>query len=172
MGALLPQTSSSHDSEADETRHLLETTAQLLNDALEMLRAAEKLIQDQAEIIQRHSRDLAHCQTRFFDRAPMAYIITDLRGIITSANLKAAALLGVPPSSLNGKLLTVYIAEEKRKAFDQELCRASTWLNDRDLRYPLLSQGSARPFCLTVSVERDQQRHPLRLLWLLRPDHS
>jgi len=60
----------------------------------------------------------------FFERAPLAFLITDTHGNVREANLAALALIQVPFAYLEGKPLAIFIAEEEREAFRMHLAMA------------------------------------------------
>jgi PAS domain S-box-containing protein len=158
------------DAPNGNARQLLESTVSLFRAALEQLRVAEQTVLAQAKELRQNSEELARVQSRLFDRVPFAYAVTDLRGTIEAANPAAASLLGDSPASLAGRLLTLYIAEDHRRAFGVDLSRAVTWLDNHTLRYPLLVHGTARPARLMASIEFDPQERPVRLFWIIQPE--
>ncbi len=56
---------------------------------------------------------------QFFDRAPHAYIITSLTGLIAEANEACRSLLNFEKGFLIGLPLSVFIAAEQRTTFDE-----------------------------------------------------
>jgi PAS domain S-box-containing protein len=69
-----------------------------------------------------------------FDHAPIARLITDASGRVEEANRIAAQLLEVAASSLVGMPLSMFVSEDERREFEEQLLRAantpitSTWL--------------------------------------------
>jgi hypothetical protein len=62
---------------------------------------------------------------QFFDKAPHAYLITSLTGVIIEANDACRILLNFEKSFLSGLPIRVFVPNEERKAFD-EFVRVST----------------------------------------------
>jgi PAS domain S-box-containing protein len=56
-----------------------------------------------------------------FDGAADALLVTDPDGLVRDANLTAATLLNVPPNTLRGKPLSVYVPSEERAEFRTRL---------------------------------------------------
>jgi two-component system, NarL family, sensor histidine kinase UhpB len=89
-----------------------------------------KLQVAQAELVQqneelRHAQlELEETKSRYqdlFESAPVGYLALDVNGVITEANLTAAALLGVTKRSLVSESFSQFIADEDRELFQRHL---------------------------------------------------
>lgn len=88
-----------------------------------------------------------------FDLAPNAYLVTDEQGIIQEANHIAATTLNVPQRFLIGKPLVLFIAEEKRQLFHDQLTELPEADNKTRLRFRLLPRN-LQPFNAELLVSK------------------
>ncbi len=88
-----------------------------------------------------------------FDLAPNAYLVTDEQGIIQEANHIAATTLNVPQRFLIGKPLVIFIAEEKRQLFHDQLTELPEVDNKTRLRFRLLPRN-LQPFNAELLVSK------------------
>ena len=86
-----------------------------------------------------------------FERAPVAYLVTDRLGVVTEANRHAADLLGTDQRALTGRPLSAFVAGDDRAGFQDRLRRlgdggAKAW----ELA---LQPGRGGPHLAAVAVE-------------------
>lgn len=143
-----------------------------LYDALEELQVAEeKLSQLNEELAA--ARKLVEVERQryqdLFELVPDAYLVTNVRGIITEANSAAARLLNVPQQFLVGKPFATFISKEERLAFLTKM----TGLHQPDLgqEWEVRLQprnGKSFDASLTVVTLHHQEGRLIALGWLLR----
>jgi PAS domain S-box-containing protein len=95
----------------------LSQAGQLLHLTYEHLQEQEKALmiaRQQAQTQQRHYQEV-------FELIPDAYLVTDAHGIIQEANLLAARLFHKPQQFLLGKPLALFICEQERQTFYQQV---------------------------------------------------
>src|SRR4051812_12862896 len=83
----------------------LDATMEELQASLEELRVADEELRQQNEQLAAAHLQVEMEQRRYqelFELAPDAYLVTDLAGIVTEANLSASRMLGIPPRFLAG----------------------------------------------------------------------
>jgi PAS domain S-box-containing protein len=105
---------------------LVDEALEELSSSLEELQVADEELRQQNEELQEARAATEEQRRRYqdlFEFAPDGYVVMDPRGIIQEANQAAAAMLGVRSSFLIGKPLSVYLAEEERRAFRSHLDR-------------------------------------------------
>jgi PAS domain-containing protein len=85
----------------------------------EVVQSALHLGLDQIELLwgelkqAAEARDAAHRRSaRFFRAAPLAFLVTDLHGVVLDANPRAGALLLTPPEALVMRPLRLHLAPE------------------------------------------------------------
>src|SRR5215471_1565581 len=86
-------------------------------DVAEILDAASTASND--ELIRACQR-LASERARYYDlfaSSRDACIVTDAKGVIRDANRRSGEMLGMPPSSLRGKLLIAFVVRGDTRAF-------------------------------------------------------
>lgn len=109
-----------------------------------------------------------------FRRAPIAYLITDLEGLITDANDAAAALLGIAPDRLEGTRLAAYMSAASGLS-DQLACLARSedvdgWVTQ--LRPP---DGHRIPVRMSATAAREPVSGEIEARWVVRdarPDRA
>jgi PAS domain S-box-containing protein len=134
----------------------------VLSDISERKRAEEALRQSES-----------WCHSYF----ELPYVLTDLNGLISSANRTAAALLGVRQDFLIGKSLLPFIDDATRTLLVDQMAQwQNTDLNQLDslsaiLRSPLqlrVYKGAPFPAEIALSPARDEQGRLTGLRWMLR----
>lgn len=115
---------SARSTEEGERSELITEAIEALSVALEeMFVAAEELKSQNEEILA--SREALEAERQryleLFESAPVAYLVTDTRGVILEANRAAASLLGVGRRFLIGKPLLVRVSADEREAFSMRL---------------------------------------------------
>ncbi|MBD1913230.1 response regulator [Leptolyngbya sp. FACHB-16] len=85
-----------------------------------------------------HYRDL-------FQSAPIAYLVSDAKGVILEANGAIAHLLNVPQPYLAGKPLMLYVAEGDRSAFRNHLSQLP-YESDRQIWHMTVCPRGRQPF--------------------------
>lgn len=147
---------------------MLDTAVSALNTAvLELRRQADELEETRFRL----EAQRMHYQA-LFDFAPDAYIVTDFRGIIRSANEAAHKLLDFEKPFLVGKPLTLYIANEERPRFLTYLAALQNTPVRQEWELRVQPRGAADfDGLLTVSwmdaAHTGEQDQPT-LLWLIR----
>src|SRR2546423_227636 len=108
---------------------------------IEELRVADEELRAQNEelVASRQAVDQERVKYRaLFDFAPDAYLVTDMYGTISEANLAAGRLLGVEAKFLAGKPLPAFFDEGGRREYRQQLDRiCDTELLERQIHGPL-----------------------------------
>jgi PAS domain S-box-containing protein len=96
--------------------------------------------------------------------AGVAYVVTDALGKISTANLAAGDLLGVPPRHLIGKPLAVYVTEGDRREFRMRLLELRP--NSEPRRWRLwLTPRVGPPFLAELRVSRNDDPSIGTLNW-------
>lgn len=105
--------------------------SQIMPIALKELGIASEQLQLALEALHQQNEELqitklaleTQCQRyqELFDSSPASYIVTDTEGIITEVNCAAANLLNVSPYLLVGKPLVVFVTQEQRENFYQQV---------------------------------------------------
>ncbi|HEY9736157.1 MAG TPA: response regulator [Trichocoleus sp.] len=80
------------------------------------LEVAERVEEELLQENQRLAEGYQHYYT-LFQRAPVAYLVTDVNGVILEANQAAANLLNIPQNYLPGRPLPLYVEESRRQGF-------------------------------------------------------
>jgi PAS domain S-box-containing protein len=91
---------------------------------LHKLQVAQVELEQQNEELRHAQLELEETKARYqdlFESAPVGYLALDGNGVITEANLTAAALLGVTKRSLVSEPLSLFIAGEDRELFQRHL---------------------------------------------------
>ncbi len=94
--------------------------------ALEALQVTYEQMQTNLEAVEVVEEELFQQKQHYHDLflfSPIAYLLTDVHGLILEANQAIANLLNVPHISLVGKPLSVFVAEGYRAAFRTRLNR-------------------------------------------------
>ena len=141
------------------------TTLEELRVAEEEMRAQNDMLADAQETTERwrlHYQDL-------FDAAPNAYLVTDLLGVISEANLSAQRLLGLSLRFLSGKPLAGFVPAEGRQEFRRTLLDMARDAGGREYELILLPRKHA-PVAVsaTVTVIQAVDGQATGLRWLIR----
>src|SRR5438552_2024676 len=91
-----------------------------LREGLQELRIAEDALRRKEAELDAVRNTLARDRERYgelFEFAPIAYLVTDLNGLILDANNPAGALLGLPDRHLIGKPLANFVHKDDRRRF-------------------------------------------------------
>ncbi|HEV2146987.1 MAG TPA: PAS domain-containing protein, partial [Longimicrobiaceae bacterium] len=108
----------------DGGRPIVQESLLHLASTLEELRVSEEELRAQADGLA-SSREGVEGELRryreLFEGAPDAYLVVDTHGVIREGNRAAGALLGLRAESLEGKPLAVFVPEDDRRAFRQQL---------------------------------------------------
>jgi PAS domain S-box-containing protein len=103
-----------------------------------------------------------------FERAPVAYLVTDRLGVVTEANRRAADLLGTVPQALAGQPLPAFVTGDDRAGFRDLLQR----LGDGGAQAGELElqpgRGGPRPVAVAVEACPAGQDGMVELRWALR----
>ena len=103
-----------------------------------------------------HDAELRKAIERYrdlFNTAPDAYLITDMRGTISEANLAAGRLFGVDPRLLTGKPLPSFFDEAGRRGYRKQLDRICDLdrLDDWEI---LIQPRKGDPIPVSVTIAR------------------
>lgn len=157
----------------EEQEVLMWESLDQLSNAFEVLDVALQEMQRRTEELEAANLSLAAERRRYqelFEFAPAGYVVTDLDAEIQEANQAAAQLLGISrPSSLVGKPLFVFVAENARRDFHNQLNQLRTGKEVRGWEIRLQPrQGNPKPASCTVAVVRNSQGDVVGLRWLLQ----
>ncbi|MBE9180865.1 PAS domain-containing sensor histidine kinase [Oculatella sp. LEGE 06141] len=149
------------NSSSERSADLLPVAINEFANALEELQTAiEGLCQANNELNvsqQAVARERRHYK-ELFERAPDAYVVTDVAGIIQDANHAATELLNVERRFLLGKPLIVFIAADYRTAFREQLNYLSTARRLPDWEVDLQRRDGQRvPVAIAISDISDMQ---------------
>ena len=138
-----------------------------LASTLEELRAAEEEIYRQYEELDKRGEELDRERQRYrdlFENAPDAYLVTNSQGVILEANAAAIAVLGMGQEFVLKKPLSVFVAEEDRDVFRNEMhfLRHSRGLRDWELRLRNF------PASISVTTIYSTDGDEVSLRWLIR----
>ncbi|HEU4681804.1 MAG TPA: response regulator [Gemmatimonadales bacterium] len=139
---------------------------------LEDLRAAlEELRQQNEELAAAHI-GLENERRRYhelFHLAPDAYLLTDLAGVVSEANLAASRLLKVENHFLEGKALALFVAKEDRPRFRNLLTNAGRGTTTHTAAFRL-EPGDGGPISIeaTYSLIVQPKAKPTGIRWLMR----
>ena len=152
-----------------------------LESALEELRASEEELEARAAQLAGIGQaldDERRRWQRWFDTAPVAYLLTDGFGIIVAANSRVSEMLGVPQRFLTGKPLPSLVAFNDRNRVRRMLNALSHGgsaagdgaPNQLNLRL-MPRHGDRAPLAVTASVgvAREEDGKPLSVAWVLQP---
>ncbi len=139
--------------------------------AIEELQVADEELRAQNQELVETRRAVEVERGRYrnlFDLAPDGYLVTNVEGLIEEVNHAAATQLNVAEGFLVGKPLAVFVAEEERPAFRQQLDLLRT--TDR-LEWDLRLTPREKPAfaaAVTVIVARPAAGSAPALRWLVR----
>jgi PAS domain-containing protein len=152
-----------------------------LESALEELRASEEELDARAtqlDGIQQTMDDERRRWQRWFDTAPVAYLLTDGFGTIVAANRRVSEMLGIPPKFLFGKPLPSLVTFSDRARMRRmlnALSHGGSATGDgapNQLNLRLMPRHWDRaPLAVTASVgvAREEGGKPLSVAWVLQP---
>lgn len=127
----------------------------------EELQVAMEELQQQNEALANMRQALDLERQRYhelFDLAPDAYLITNTLGIIQEANFAVAKLLNVSQRFLFGKPLLVYVAQEQRQMFYNQLLQMQSSEQVKEWVLSLCPRdGQQVKASVTATVVRDRQ---------------
>jgi PAS domain S-box-containing protein len=142
-----------------------------LGTAVEQLEAAAEELLQQAEALTAAEGALMEARQRYqelFELAPIAYVVTDIKGLIRETNQAARTLLNASGRFLEGKSLALFIAKHEQVPFRSRL---------RQLRQGTQAEGwtahlqpyhqPARDVAISVAIGRTPAGRPSTLRWLL-----
>src|SRR5438270_6831012 len=128
---------------------------------IEELRVADEELRAQNEelIASRQAVDQERVKYRaLFDFAPDAYLVTDMYGTISEANLAAGRLLGVEAKFLAGKPLPTFFDEGGRREYRQQLDRICDFDRLDDWEIALRPRNNKEPVAVSVSIARASRK--------------
>ncbi|MGB3759354.1 MAG: histidine kinase dimerization/phospho-acceptor domain-containing protein, partial [Rivularia sp. (in: cyanobacteria)] len=143
----------------------LNITVEELHVAQEELRQQnEQLIEYQQEIEKEHQR-----YQELFDFAPDGYLVTDTYGKIIEANLAASQLLALDKKKLAGKLIIIFVPQEKRGEFRKQLRYLYENKQIKDWELDLHNYSKTLFNCeINSSTINDKNGNCIGMRWLLR----
>jgi PAS domain S-box-containing protein len=143
-----------------------------LRAALEELRVADEKLRQQNEELAAARLELENERRRYhevFDLAPDAYLVTDLGGIITGANLAAARLLRVEGRFLEGRALAVFVTDEDRPRLRTVLTDVGRGATTHTTAFRLQPRdGGPISTEVTYSLIVGPKAKPTGIRWLIR----
>jgi PAS domain S-box-containing protein len=149
-----------------------ETALEDLRATLKELRVADEELREQNKELAATHFELEKERQRYqqlFDLAPDAYIVSDLEGLVTEANLAATRLLGIEGHFLAGKALALFIPTADRTRFRTLLNTAGAGIPAREVAFRLQPRkGEPISAELTYSLALDPDRKPAGIRWLIR----
>jgi PAS domain S-box-containing protein len=161
-----------HDSR-DETRSsaLIADSSGEMSELLELITAAEReLAECHAELKSAYvaSDDERERASDFFERVPVAYIVTDLSGVIRDANAAAEHLLQAPRKLLREKTLTSFVDAAERSGFRTRLNQVTGGKDAGEWRWTIRAMDGVE--CDVIAEVARLSRHANResLYWVLR----
>jgi two-component system cell cycle sensor histidine kinase/response regulator CckA len=143
-----------------------------LQQSLEELATAEQELaqQNEALVEAREALELErHRYRELFERLPVAYLVTDGKGKVETANSASAELFGIPEMLLRGKPLPVLVQVDDRsklRSLIRKLGSGDAPL-EAELRF-VPRNASPRTVQVTVLRDEDKPGGRIRLLWVLR----
>ena len=152
-----------------------------LESALEELRVSEEELDARAVELAGMGQaldDERRRWRRWFDTAPVAYLLTDGFGTIVAANSRASEMLGMPQRFLTGKPLPSLVAfndRERVRRMLNALSHGASAAGDgapNQLNLRLMPRHWDRaPLAVTASVgvAREEDGKPLSVAWVLQP---
>ncbi len=151
---------------------LLQVAFETVNTTLEELRVAEEEMRAQNEMLadaQETTQEWRLHYQDLFDAAPDAYLVTDLLGVISEANLSAQRLLGLSLRFLVGKPLAGFVPAGNRQEFRTLMLNLSRDPDGREHELMLLPRKQAPvSVSATVTVIEARGSRPTGLRWLIR----
>jgi PAS domain S-box-containing protein len=140
--------------EAFQAYPLVHESVAELQTALEELRVSEEEMSVAGEELAEAQLQVAGERQRYwrlFQFAPVAYLVTDLNGIIRDANLQAGQLLGMDADRLRGRPLASRVRQQDRAAFRTCLTRVGAGEEPEMDLAVLRAEGAEVPVAVHVS---------------------
>jgi PAS domain-containing protein len=168
--------SQSRDGEG-EGRVLLEEALRALDHAHAELAVAMEELHDNADQLleSRVARELEWARYRdLFEAAPLAYLETDLRGIVIEGNRKASDLFNARAPQLVGKPLSVFIAQSDRRMFRDTLLTFQSSSHRASIVLCLTPRAAAAAVSTQVeaSAVSSHPGPPTAVRWMFLPPHE
>jgi len=151
-------------SEPSDPAKLLDRAISELGTALEELRVAQEQIVEHRSRTEELQVELSNQYRKYwllFDRMPQPYLVTKPDSVIVEANRAAAELLNVSQRFLVGKILSVFVCEDRR-AFLTEVLRVVPDTTS-EISFRMRPRERA-PLTVVAQVSADQDA----LRWVLR----
>lgn len=105
-----------------------------------------------------------------FDDAPDGYVVTDVQGAIREVNQAAAAMLGAPSETLQGKPLIVYISRDSRREVSEHMRRLGEGESPRIAGWEVglrRRDGGRIVASVTAVASRDAHDRVTGIRWML-----
>lgn len=151
---------------------LLQVAFETVSTTLEELRVAEEEMRVQNDMLadaQETSQEWRLHYQDLFDAAPDAYVVTDLLGVISEANLSAQSLLGLSLRFLVGKPLAGFVPVGDRQEFRRLLLDIARDSSGREHELTLQPRKQAPVIVsATVTLIERMGGSPTGLRWLIR----
>ncbi len=151
---------------------LVAETFEQLSLSIEELNVAEEELHQQNEELIGYQEELAKEHQRYqelFDFAPDGYLVTDTYGKIIEANLAASQLLALEKNRLAGKLIIVFVPQEKRGEFRKQLRNLYEQKQIKDWEIDLQNYCKTLFSCeINGSTINDKNGNCIGMRWLLR----
>lgn len=151
-------------------RRRFATAARALTEALEEYDAAVADLRNRNEALECARARAEQERLRFrdlFDRAPDAYVVTDVHGVVRQANRLASELFGVPHPAMEGRCLTDLITPDDRSVFREHLGRLAGGAALDDWQTSMTREGEVVPIAVdAIPAVTGEVVHEIR--WLVR----
>lgn len=151
---------------------LLPSALKELGVASERLQIAAKMLHQQHQKLSFAEQNVEterQCYRELLEFIPDACLLTDTAGVIQEANRAAAKLLNLPQSSLIGKFITAFIADETWQHLQSELHQLQRKPRKQEWQIRLQPyQGIAVNVSVFLEVSRQEATQLLTIRWLLR----
>lgn len=155
-----------------QQQDLVVETFEQLNITIEELNVAEEELQQQNEQLVEYQEILTKERQRYqelFDFAPDGYLVTDTYGKIIEANLAASQLLAIEKDKLAGKLIIIFVPQERRGEFRQQLRNLHENKQIKDWEIDLENYSKTLFNCeINGSTINDKNGNCIGMRWLLR----
>jgi PAS domain S-box-containing protein len=140
--------------------------AEELVDAINELKETRQNLLERAAYFERLMGEERRRYHDLFDRAPDAYVVTSLAGIILEANAATSQLFERQPANLLGKPLPVFVAPDSRPEFRRTLLRLSRQAVGM-FELELETRSGRKHLEARASAELEDGRAP-QLRWIMR----
>lgn len=143
----------------------LSTTTEELFVADEELKAQfDQILKTQDALVSERER-----YRSLFDEAPVAYVVTNMQGLILQANDLAAEMINISPEYVVGKPFLNYIAPAERREFRQELNRLQQVTRVYNLEATLKPRNRPQvDAVISIVVVYDSAQRPVALRWIIQ----